>query len=293
MPVRPAGGLLILLLLCIASPALAQRGAERQCSVVTALTAVPGLREGSSLAISRSTPRRLFTLNDSDAPVVVVLDLDGTVRGQVAVQGATVTDWEDITAAPCDRGNCLYVSDIGDNASKRTSVSIYQMAEPADGVRDVAATRFVAVYPDGPHDAEAIFADRSGRLYLLTKERRAARLYAFPPQLQTDQPNRLQLMATLTSGTGRLRFARITDAETSPDGRTVAVRSNDALFLLPTDALLRGQLDTAAVFSLRHLGEPQGEGVALASSDDVFLVGEGAKRRATGTFARVSCTTGQ
>jgi hypothetical protein len=82
----------------------------------------------------------------------------------------------------------------------------------------------------------------------------------------------------------------ITDAETSLDGRTVAVRTNDAVFFVPTASLVAGRMTEATTFSLRRLGEPKGEGVALGTNGEVFLIGEGGGgRQATGTFARLTC----
>ncbi len=286
---RAGSTLALLLLLTSSSPAVAQRAIDPQCDVVTPLTPVANLREGSGLARSRRLPTRLFTLNDSADPELLVLNVNGTPRGTVTVTNASVIDWEDVTSGSCPGGICLYVGDIGDNAGNRPTITVYRILEPRDGERQAAAVRFDAVYPDGPRDAEAMFTDAAGRLYLITKDARGAGLYAFPERLVPDVANRLTRVATLDAGTGRLRFARITDAEASADGRTVAVRSNDALFLLPTAALVAGRLSEASVFSLRPLGEPQGEGVALGDVGDVFLVGEGGGRRGTGTFARLSC----
>jgi hypothetical protein len=289
MSVRRAISSTLVLLLIYSWSVAAQRGAERQCKITTPLKAIPGLPEASGVAVSRSTPRRLFTMNDSFMPEVTILGLDGSPQGKVTVKGAEVTDWEDVTTATCPDGPCLYVSDVGDNNAVRRTISIYRMPEPKPGDREVTATRFDAVFPDGPKDAEAVFAGPDGRLYLLTKEPRGAALYGFPAQLTPGRPNRLEPIAMLTHGAGRDAFARITDAESSEDGRTVAVRSNDTLFIVPATSLLAGRLADAAVFSLRHLGEPQGEGVALGPDGEVFVTGEGGPKRGVGGFARLSC----
>lgn len=287
---RRAGSVLVSLTLLIHSlPLSAQRAVVGTCDVVTNLRAVPDLPEGSGLAVSRRLPRRLFTVNDSGTPEVLVLNVDGTPRGKVAIKGADVFDWEDITAGPCAAGSCLYVGDIGDNNAIRPHISVYRILEPRDGEQQATATRFDAVFPDGARDAEALFTGPDGQLLLLTKEARGAGLYAFPARLSAEVPNRLERVRTLDFGTGRGRLARVTDAESSSDGRTMAVRTNDTLFVVPTASLLAGRLSDAAVFSLRQLREPQGEGVALGSMGEVFLVGEGGGRRATGTFAALSC----
>ena len=83
-------GSLAIALLFVGGSALAQRATERHCTVVMPVAAVPNLREGSGLALSRRLPRRLFSINDSAAPELIVLNLDGTPRGKVAVTGA----WE-------------------------------------------------------------------------------------------------------------------------------------------------------------------------------------------------------
>ena len=81
---RAGHAAIALLILCACSSSAAQRATERQCQVVTPLKAAPDLREGSGLALSRQSPRRLFTINDSDAAQVLVLNLDGTPIGHVA-----------------------------------------------------------------------------------------------------------------------------------------------------------------------------------------------------------------
>ncbi len=279
----------VLVLAVLAATSLdAQRRGNSPCETLVALTGVPGLREGSALARGRLAPR-FFTFNDSGAPELVVLDERGTALGRVVVRGATVEDWEDVTSAQCASGPCLFISDVGDNQHVRPSIVLYQVPEPRDGQQEVLAQRFEVAYPDGPQDAEAVFAGPDGRLYLLTKQARGAGLYALPRTMASDRLNRLQHVRSLSSGTGRDAFARITDAESTPDGRQVAVRSNDTLFVIATEDLLAGRLAGSAVFSLRSLNEPQGEGVAFGANGDVFLLGESGGRRDAGTFARIAC----
>lgn len=253
------------------------------------VTPVPGLAEGSGLAISRRQPRRFFAINDSDAPELIVLEANGSVRGKVTVRGATVVDWEDVTSGPCPAGNCIYIGDIGDNDARRQSITIYRVLEPRDGEQVAVVSRFDAVYPDQPHDAEALFTGPTGRLFLVTKEARGAAIYGFPQPLVADAPNRLERVAAIDGGSRRDRLSRVTDAESSSDGRTVAIRTNDQLYVLPTDVLVSGNVPPTAAFTLRSLREPQGEGVALGAGGEVFLAGEGGGRQGAGTFAALRC----
>ncbi len=101
-------------------------------------------------------------------------------------------DWEALALGPCRDPDkeCLYVGDIGDNMRHRRKIQIYRVEEPTvplDGppVRKKlkGTERFDCIYPDGPHDAEALFVDPiAGIPYLVTKERggSAASVYRFP-----------------------------------------------------------------------------------------------------------------
>lgn len=261
-----------------------------RCDSVVTTADLPMLPEASGLALARQGTPRLFALNDSGAPELVVLSPRGAALGTVVVSGAQVVDWEDVSSAACGDGSCLIVGDIGDNARQRDRITVYRVPEPREGDRMVRAERYEGEYPDGPHDAEALFVGPRGQLFILTKQGRGARLYAWPVRL-TSGVNRLTFVAELRldGGGGGRRFARITDAESSPDGREVAVRSNDTLFLFPMTSIVAGQTTGVREISLRHLREPQGEGVAPGRDGQLFLVGEGGGKGRPGTFASLAC----
>jgi hypothetical protein len=176
---RLRAGSLALLSLLAAHPLTAQRATENLCRVVQPLTPLPGLREASGLAMSRRGPTRLFAINDSARPEVVVLNQDGSPRGRVTLEGVSVTDWEDVTTGPCPDGTCLFVADVGDNDARRQGITVYRVAEPPDGVESLPADRLDFVYPDGPHDAEALFTSSEGRL--LSADQGTSRVEAISP----------------------------------------------------------------------------------------------------------------
>ena len=100
------------------------------------------------------------------------------------------------------------------------------MREPAITAR--ATTRAEALpfrYPDGHHDAEAPTVDpRSGRIYVITKERRQARVYRFPSPLRPGR--RVMLERIRGAGAKQIsRLAPVTGAAISPDGSRVVVRT--------------------------------------------------------------------
>src|SRR5262249_32728706 len=106
---------------------------------------------------------------------------------------------------------------------------VYRMPEPSRDARSVEATPFPFRYPDGRHDAEALFVDPdSGRIYVLTKtldpQFEPCALYRFP------LPLRPGTRVTLEKVGGR--FAKLvapvpfaTGAAVSPDGTRLAIRT--------------------------------------------------------------------
>ena len=107
-------------------------------------------------------PGRLWTHNDSGQPILFALDTRGAVTARVRVTGAAVDDWEAIAVGPCPEGSCVFVADIGDNAARRSSVTIYRIPEPAASEASAAVSAaFTLSYPDGAHDAEALLVTRT------------------------------------------------------------------------------------------------------------------------------------
>ena len=253
---------------------------EVGCKQVGAVAALPGLPEASGVAVSLRTTGVLWTLNDSGDPELVAVDSNGMMKGRVRVTGAAVHDWEDISAARCDGRACLYIADIGDNNETRKDITIYRVPEPAPGDRETEpAEKFTATYPDGAHDAEALFVDRDGGLVIVTKEKPSA-VYRFPQPLKPGTTVKLE-------PAGMLPIQSVTDAETSPDGEWIAVRTNTELFFFRNEEFALGS--HGSPMKLAKVGEPQGEGVALGENGRVYLVGEG-KQHQPGTFATLQCS---
>jgi hypothetical protein len=247
------------------------------CQPSASLIAVPDLPEGSGVALSRRTAGMLWSHNDSGEPMLVALDSNGRVKGRVRVAGAAVDDWEDVSAGPCAAGTCLYIADIGDNNRSRRHVTMYRVAEPGPGDQTTQPAEAIeATYPDGAHDAEAVFIIADD-IFVVTKEgAETTALY------RLNGPPRRGVASTLQR-VGVLPVARVTDADASPDGAWVALRTNQELLLYPSRALVSGGPAEPQRVDLRNLKEPQGEGVTIANDGTVYLVGE------RGTFAVLRC----
>ena len=280
------GGLTVFLALAAAgsSAFAAQRrtagaGADL-CTVAAGVAPVRELAEGSGVALSRRTPGLLWSHNDSGPPMLIAFDASGAVKGRVTVAGARLDDWEDVSAGPCAQGSCLYIADIGDNNRARQRITVYRVPEPQPGDAMTApAEALDAVYPDGPHDAEALIVTSADDLFIVTKAAgRETALYRFPKPVRPGTAARLEKVTALPLG-------RVTGGAASPDGAWVALRTNDEVVFFPGRQLLAGTVDGARRFNLRALREPQGEGVAFGAGGVVYLVGEGRP----GTLASLKC----
>jgi hypothetical protein len=89
----------------------------------------------------------------------------------------------------------LFVGEIGDNRRAKSSIFVYRLREPKptapNGTRTPRSFEFV--YPDGRHDAEALLV-RPGslRIFIVTKDRNNAAIYAAPRNPSTSRINRLK-----------------------------------------------------------------------------------------------------
>jgi len=250
------------------------------CTVASGPTKLPEIPETSGLAISRRSPGLLWSHNDSgDAAVLFALDARGAVRGRVRVPVNT-RDWEDISAARCPQGDCLYIADIGDNRRERRQVTIYRVPEPAPGDAETAPPEvFNATYPDGPHNAEALFVVDAD-LFIVTKDRAG---FVYRATITPSGSRQLTFQRV-----GRLGIALVTDAETSRDGTSVVVRTSDEVVLFRTADLIRGTYTPSFRMRIDGLREPQGEGVAL-DGDMLYLSSEGGRKGAAGWFMSLRC----
>jgi hypothetical protein len=248
--------------------------------VVTGRLAAPAATEVSGLVASPTQPGVLWAHNDSgDRARILALRSDGSLGASLDVAGAEATDWEDIAVGP---GGDLLLADIGDNRSARKDIDIYRVREPrVDGgpPATATATRLRLTYPDGPHDAETLLADRrTGEIVVVTK-RLDGRSGVYVAQAPArDEPGEAVLRHTgdLRLGLGGLATA----GDVSGDGRTVAIRTYTALYAWARKpgASLAATLRRKPCVGSAQLGR-EGQGESLALSRDgrsFFTVAEGA-----------------
>lgn len=265
--------------------------AEAACPAVFAGRPLPArLEETSGLARGRRNPALFWTHNDSGGdPELFAIDSAGRIAARVRVDGARATDWEDVEAGPCGSGHCLFAADIGDNAGRRGHVTIYEVPEPAPGDAAAAAARVVhARYPEGPRDAEGLFALPDGRLFVVTKGRQDdVTVYRIPPPAGPGDTVTMERVVRLHPHPPSF-IDQATAATASPDGRWIAVRTYRTLYLYPARILAGGDDPSPLAVDLLPLAERQGEAVALDDDGTVWLTSEARGERPA--WSRLACT---
>jgi hypothetical protein len=192
---------------------------------------------------------RLYVMNDGTDPIFDVMHLDGTAGKRVRVTGFRPLDLEDIALGPCGNGQCVFLGDIGDNATRRDTVQIAIIAQRDDYPAEVAPLRIVrARYPDGPLDAEAMAVDANGDLWIVTKTafRQAAPARVFrlsASALVADAVQTLEFrgeIPTTDLGAGASSRRVATGMDIAPDGRRFVLMTYDVaieLAFAPGDPL--------------------------------------------------------
>lgn len=232
----------------------------------------PRLDELSGLA---TDGQRWFAVGDSASRLeVMVLDPQTCAVADVISAEVDPHDVEDLALGA---DGALWLADTGDNYRIRRTVALHRLGTDGD------VTTFRLVYPDGPHDVEALLLDLAGVPHLVTKDLLGASgVYRPAGPLAVPGPTPLQRVASLQLGPTDtpggplgLGSSLVTGAGVSPDGTVLALRTY-------TDGYLYAAPDGEVVAALQRPpiriplpDEPQGEAVALAADGTLLSGSEG------------------
>lgn len=293
------------------STPLPERRAELLCArtgvEMIGMVAAESLDEVSGVVVSRTHPGVLWAHNDGgERPGVYAIGPDGADLGFHQLP-ANAFDVEDMAIAAGATGDELYLGDIGDNREARPSIAVFRFPEPdptAPGPIP-AVERFEFVYPDRPHNAEALFVDEANeRVVIVTKEQAPGSdgrpnpfgatgvSLVFEAPLDAADTAVVELSAVGVVDTQLLEervdnptphpasllgFGGVaTGGDVSADGALVALRTYEAVWVWPR----RSSQSVAEVFSgepcqVQTLLEKQGEAVAFAA-EGLITISEGA-----------------
>jgi len=258
----------------------------------------PAATETSGIAASHRIKDLLWIHNDSlGQPILYAVGTDGHLRGSVRVTGLKNIDWEDIASFELDGQSWLLIADTGDNAGTRKNCALYVIAEPditatpaGQELTAAVAWKIPVIYPDGPHDCEAVAVDaREQTVFLLTKRTTPPSLYSLPLRAPATgqsttatlvtrlrdipQPNSRQKV--LPTPTGRYR-AYVTAMDIAPDRLSAAVLTYGNVLLYPRrpgEAWSLVLSRTPEVLAPHEL--PQAEALCFSpDSTSLFVTGE-------------------
>lgn len=278
--------LTLLLIPCF--PAVANAATDGVCAQWSAPLAAATVDDDkvnqvSGIVASHRYPGLLWAEEDAGSdPELIAIDSDGTKLNRVQVTDADNTDWEDITLGPCpstlaDACGCLYLGDFGSNDGTRTEGVLWVVPEPSpldNATLPATALRFT--WPDGPHDAEALFVHPvTGVITVITKEITGpARLYRFPGTALAPSGDTVELLSvgTLDLEAAGSAGGRVTGGAISPLGDRIAIRTSAdvllyALGAADVGAALQGDAEVVTV-EVTDAGEavtfsPDGERLLL------------------------------
>lgn len=236
------------------------------------------LKEISGMRSSKLNANRFWVHNDSgDAPKIYALSSSMKVEREFLLKGAEHVDWEDMAGGTYQGKPYLFIGDIGDNAARRSSITVYTVEEPQIGdsaqLAELWPIAIELVYPDGPRDAEALlFDERSKELLIVTKRDEKARVYAIDLKAaQNSGPNTLEFIGVLKIDPSpqdlvpmRRYFHYITAADQHENGSVIIKNYFRAwLYENPEKKPLRELLVSETPTQLPYNTEQQGEAMAF------------------------------
>lgn len=244
---------------------------------VVGTTPLKDLPEVSGLVTSALNPGLIWMHNDSgDEPRIFAVILPGRIVARLRLQGASHIDWEDIARGPGPEPGASYlnIADIGDNAARRSSITIYRVREPLidTSQREIQLTipsdsveRFTLRYPDGARDAEALLVDPlTGDIVIVTKREQRCRVYS------VSGPHMNGSDRTLTFH-GEIPLQLVTGGDVSPDGSMILLKTYMEVRMWKRN----GHTSLASAISdtgspLPYMPERQGEAIGFTSAGDCY-----------------------
>lgn len=225
--------------------------------------------EASGIADGFVRPNALWVIQDSQQPTELhLLDHQGKHLKKVFIKNVTNRDWEELTVAtgPVSGKNYIYIAETGDNDQQYTDYAIYRMEEPlytTDTITQVDKIAFK--YPDGSHDAEAMFVDIATKdIYIITKRDAKSKIY------RLSYPQSLSAMNTATY-VGEFPFTGVVAASLHPTRQELLVKTYTNIYYFKYIAPSIPKLITQPYASIKYLQEPQGEAVCFANDNSGFF----------------------
>ncbi|MDQ4141213.1 MAG: hypothetical protein M3142_11900 [Bacteroidota bacterium] len=229
------------------------------------------VKESSGLELT-SDEAALWTHADSgNPPLLYQVNATGKLLKTVDVPHTTNLDWEDLTK---DNNGYLYIGDFGNNYNSRKNLRIFRVNENDVSNPDTISFSYAdqEAFPPAKKDwtfnCEAFFYYQDS-LYLFSKNRNPrnkVKMYKIPAQLGSYQA---KVVDSLTIA------SRITAADISPDGKTVALLGYGNLYLFQTNGKTKFLSGEKHCLSIPQTG--QAEALVFINNQDLLISNEGGK----------------
>ncbi|QNF32310.1 hypothetical protein HUW51_06040 [Adhaeribacter swui] len=229
------------------------------------------IKESSGLELAPDSTTFWTHADSGNPPVIYQIDSKGHLLNSYNIPHTTNLDWEDV--AKDDQGN-LYIGDFGNNSNTRKNLRIYRVKE--DNFTQVDTISFS--YPDQKafppaqskrnFNCEAFFYFQ-GKLYLFSKNygtRDWVKMYSIPAQPGAYTANLVDSLKIAS---------RITAADISPDGKTIALLGYGNLYLYQSDSTGKFFAGKRNCLALPKSG--QAEAVIFKNNQDLIFTNEGGK----------------
>lgn len=241
------------------------------------------LKEASAIEKIPGSPLYWVIEDSGNKNAVYGIDARGKLQTTLNIDKQN-TDWESLAA---DKEGNLYIGDFGNNDNKRKDLKIYKVDKDyLTGPGEAKVSQVIYFnYPeqrDFPpakssrlYDCEA-FIEHNGNFYLFTKNRSSKSDGTF---LVYKLPNRAgnhkaQLVGSLA--TCEKSSCRVTGADISNNGKTIALLTADAVYLLTNFSENNFSETEMEVLALPH--NSQKEGICFSDDNTVTIVDEENKK---------------
>ncbi len=229
-------------------------------------TISPGfIDEASGITASLSHPGHLWVQQDGGNPAeIVLINEKGLIKKRLLLKTAYNRDWEDLSsgAGPIKDSNYLYIAETGDNSQSHYSYSIFRFKEPHPGTDTIFQFEKINFrYPDGSHDAEAIFVSKQADIYIITKRDSVSKIYKLPYPQNTA--------TTVTAiAVGKLAFTKVTGAAYSGADNEILIKTyNNIYYWKLSENELPEMVLSRKPTELGYEAEPQGEAICFHANN--------------------------
>jgi hypothetical protein len=226
--------------------------------------------EASGIADGFARPNALWVIQDSQQPTELYLvSHEGQHLKKVFIKNVANRDWEDlaVSTGPVAGKNYVYIAETGDNDLKYADYAIYRMEEPqlsADTVTQVEKISFR--YPDGAHDAEAMFVDAGTKdIYIITKRDAKSRVYRLLYPQSVTGINTAAYIAELP-------FTGVVAASLSGTRQELLVKTYTNIYYFSSEAFIGVvELLKRPYLNIKYEQEPQGEAICFSNDNSGFF----------------------